>query len=95
MVMEKSSRMYLLSELCDCPGRLVVAGDEQQTDGFGRYLRSPIVELVVGSGDEQTLLLAHRALLEQSPWFADELTRLDADAAVGCSAPYLTLQLPD
>lgn len=34
------------------------------------YLKSPIVELLVGLGDNQTLLTAHEALLTQSPYFA-------------------------
>ncbi|KAF2763132.1 hypothetical protein EJ05DRAFT_472064 [Pseudovirgaria hyperparasitica] len=37
---------------------------------FLDYLRSPIVQLSVGSGTDQTLLSAHEALLTQSPFFA-------------------------
>ena len=33
------------------------------------YLKSPIVELVVGTGDEQATLTAHQDLLTQSPFF--------------------------
>lgn len=35
------------------------------------YLRSPIVELALGSGDTATVLSAHQFLLTQSPFFAD------------------------
>lgn len=35
-----------------------------------RFLRSPIVELVVGQGAESTTLSAHQALLIQSPYLA-------------------------
>ena len=34
------------------------------------YLRSPVVELIVGSGPDRTLLTAHQALLVQSPFLA-------------------------
>ncbi|UNI13936.1 hypothetical protein JDV02_000625 [Purpureocillium takamizusanense] len=36
---------------------------------FTSYLQSPIVNLLVGQGDKQTLLSAHQALLVQSPYF--------------------------
>lgn len=66
---------------------------------FLDYLKSPIVELVVGSGDEATLLTAHQALLLQSPYFAAKLAdlpefpqRLDLPQesldAVGCFLQY-------
>ena len=35
------------------------------------YLRSPILEIVVGAGADATTLSAHEALLVQSPFFAD------------------------
>ncbi|CAG8979195.1 hypothetical protein HYALB_00000331 [Hymenoscyphus albidus] len=66
------------------------------------YLRSPVVSLLVGQGDEQALLTAHQALLVQSPWlaescakFSDDLSDrridlLDEDLdAVGCFLEYL------
>jgi hypothetical protein len=66
---------------------------------FLDYLRSPIVEIVVGSGDEVTLLTAHQALLLQSPYFAEKLEDLPEGArrlelpqesldAVGCFLQY-------
>lgn len=36
---------------------------------FIDYLTSPIVTLIVGSGDKETILTAHQALLVQSPHF--------------------------
>lgn len=66
---------------------------------FLDYLKSPIVELLVGSGDEVTLLTAHHALLVQSPYFAGKLANI-ADSprrlklpdesldAVGCFLQY-------
>jgi hypothetical protein len=35
------------------------------------YLKSPVIGLLVGQGDEQALLTAHQALLTTSPWFKD------------------------
>ena len=35
------------------------------------YLRSPIVELSIGSGDESETLFAHQSLLVQSPYFEE------------------------
>lgn len=39
------------------------------------YLRSPIIELVVGEGDAATSLYAHQALLTQSPYFAEQTSQ--------------------
>ena len=39
------------------------------------YLRSPIVTINVGTGDEATALFAHQALLIQSPYFAQAVSR--------------------
>ena len=44
---------------------------------FIDYLKSPIVELLVGQGEEQTLLSAHQALLVESPWFAQACAPFD------------------
>jgi hypothetical protein len=43
-----------------------------------RYLKSPIVELVVGRGDARTVLSAHEALLEQSPFLKEQCAKLRA-----------------
>jgi hypothetical protein len=66
---------------------------------FLEYLRSPIVELMVGSGDDATLLTAHEALVSQSPYFAAKLAGQIGDKrhldlpdesldAVGCFLQY-------
>ncbi|KAL1620687.1 hypothetical protein SLS54_006043 [Diplodia seriata] len=39
---------------------------------FLDYLKSPIIELLVGRDEEQTLLTAHQALLTKSPYFAEQ-----------------------
>lgn len=40
---------------------------------FIDYLKSPMVELLIGTGDSQTLLMAHKALLTKSPFFKEKL----------------------
>ena len=66
---------------------------------FLDYLKSPIVELMVGSHNEATLLTAHSALLMQSPYFAEKLANLSESPrrlelpqesldAVGCFLQY-------
>jgi len=47
---------------------------------FIDYLRSPIIEIVVGAGDAQTLLTAHQALLVQSPFFASAVAQFSPEA---------------
>jgi hypothetical protein len=47
------------------------------------YLKSPVVGLLVGQGDEQALLTAHQALLITSPWFADACAKFSDEVSVG------------
>ncbi|KAL8656457.1 MAG: hypothetical protein Q9210_000250 [Variospora velana] len=42
--------------------------------GLSSYLKSPMVELLIGSGDSQTLLMAHKALLTKSPFFTEQFS---------------------
>ncbi|KAI7160466.1 hypothetical protein KC349_g3445 [Hortaea werneckii] len=42
---------------------------------FLDYLRSPIIQLVVGTGDTASTLSVHQALLVQSPHFAEAVSR--------------------
>ncbi|MCJ1267915.1 hypothetical protein MMC22_007801 [Lobaria immixta] len=65
---------------------------------FVDFLKSPAIELVIGSGSDQTVLTAHQALLVRSPFFASaiaespirriELVDEDLDA-VSCFLEYL------
>ena len=50
------------------------------------YLKSPIIELQVGSGDENTILYAHQGLLIQSPFFQEAIAQFSEDAPVCCTA---------
>ena len=54
------------------------------------YLKSPVIGLLVGQGDEQALLTAHQALLVQSPWFADACAKFSDEVSV-CSLHILLL----
>ncbi|KAH6712075.1 hypothetical protein DL95DRAFT_24711 [Leptodontidium sp. 2 PMI_412] len=66
------------------------------------YLKSPVIHLLVGQGDEQALLTAHQALITRSPWFADACAKFSDDVserridlidedldAVGCFLEFL------
>jgi len=46
------------------------------------YLKSPVIGLLVGQGDEQALLTAHQALLVKSPWFADACAKFSDEISV-------------
>ncbi|KAG5297702.1 BTB superfamily domain-containing protein [Histoplasma ohiense] len=46
---------------------------------FVEFLKSPIVELVVGRGDEQTTVTAHQAILTASPFFKDAISHFTND----------------
>ena len=53
---------------------------------FLEYLKSPIVQIVVGSGDDETTLTAHKAIIQQSPYFNDMLSALSDDSLI-CELP--------
>jgi hypothetical protein len=52
---------------------------------FIDYLKTPIVELLIGQGEHQTLLTAHQALLVQSPFFEDACSQFSENAFVRAS----------
>ncbi|QSZ37750.1 hypothetical protein DSL72_008849 [Monilinia vaccinii-corymbosi] len=69
---------------------------------FVDYLKSPVIGLLVGRGDEQALLRAHQALLCRSPWFEEACEKFSDDVserridlinenlgAVGCFLEFL------
>ncbi|KAI0486683.1 hypothetical protein F4859DRAFT_309951 [Xylaria cf. heliscus] len=77
-------------------------GESDPRPTFINYLTSPIVTLIVGSADNETVLTAHQALLVQSPFFADACAAFAHDGsprqvelfhdeidAVGCFLEYL------
>lgn len=50
--------------------------------GFIQYLASPIVTLLIGSGDNEHILTAHQGLLVQSTFFADQCAEFTDDGSV-------------
>jgi len=62
--------------------------------GFLQYLASPIVTLLVGSGDSEHILTAHQGLLTQSTFFADQYAEFTDDGSV-CRRMTLFLQSPE
>ncbi len=52
------------------------------------YLKSPVIGLLVGQGDEQALLTAHQALLTSSPWFADACAKFSDVISVRIPDPF-------
>ncbi|VBB86262.1 Putative protein of unknown function [Podospora comata] len=60
-------------------------GDPDETPApritFLQYLRSPVVTLLIGSNDEETILTAHQGLLTQSPYFADRIAEFADDGS--------------
>ncbi|KAL8704623.1 MAG: hypothetical protein Q9201_002209 [Fulgogasparrea decipioides] len=81
-------------------GAAAPEGEEKpaQRVTFVDYLKSPMIELLIGSDPSQTLLTAHKALVTRSPFFAEklasssdtrvELTDEDLDA-ISCFLEYL------
>ncbi len=53
---------------------------------FTQYLASPIVTLLIGSGDNEHILTAHQGLLCQSTWFAEQCAEFTDDGSV-CRNP--------
>ena len=58
--------------------------------GYLQYLASPIVTLLVGSGDNEHVLSAHQALLVQSTWFAEQCAEFANDGSVRQAIPCAT-----
>ncbi|KAF8242425.1 hypothetical protein K440DRAFT_565445 [Wilcoxina mikolae CBS 423.85] len=56
-----------------------------------RYLKSPIITLLIGSPPEETTLSAHLALLQTSPWFTDACADFTSDTPT----EFRTVSLPD
>lgn len=54
---------------------------------FLQYLSSPIVTLLIGSGDAETILTAHQGLLTQSTFFAEACAEFADDGSVRAASP--------
>ncbi|RYP66615.1 hypothetical protein DL770_008774 [Monosporascus sp. CRB-9-2] len=77
-------------------------GEADPRPTFVSYLTSPVVTLIVGSGENETILTAHQGLLIQSPFFAEACANFTNDGsprqielasdetdAVGCFLEFL------
>ncbi|XDG01345.1 hypothetical protein ABKA04_000960 [Annulohypoxylon sp. FPYF3050] len=77
-------------------------GEIEPRTSYISYLTSPVVTLLVGTGETETLLTAHQALLTQSPWFLEACAAFTDDGsprqvelageeldAVGCFLEFL------
>lgn len=49
---------------------------------FVNYLATPIVTLLLGSGESETILMAHQGLLVRSPFFAEAVGEFADDGSV-------------
>jgi hypothetical protein len=65
-------------------------GESDPRTAFTSYLMSPIVTLIVGSGENETILTAHQGLLHQSPFFADACAAFANDGSVSLRPSILT-----
>lgn len=50
---------------------------------FLQNLASPVVTLLIGAGERETILTAHQGLLVQSPYFAEACGEFADDGSVG------------
>ncbi|OTB07264.1 hypothetical protein M426DRAFT_318286 [Hypoxylon sp. CI-4A] len=56
-------------------------GEIEPRTSFISYLTSPVVTLLVGNGESETILTAHQALLAQSPFFSDACAAFTDDGS--------------
>lgn len=59
---------------------------------FVQYLSTPIVTLLIGTGDNEHVLTAHQGLLSQSTYFAEQCAEFTDDGSVSSvSSPVAAL----
>jgi hypothetical protein len=63
-------------------------GESDPHTTFISYLTSPIVTMIVGSGETETILTAHQGLLCQSPYFVEACAAFADDGSVGGALVY-------
>lgn len=56
---------------------------------FIQYLTSPVVTLLVGTGENETILTAHQSLLTSSPFFGEACAEFANDGSVKFYQPTL------
>lgn len=72
---------YTLWQWHSCPSRHLPA-DKASPLIFRSYLTSPAVELIVGHGDNKTVLAAHQTLLLDSPMLAESIANFNESSPV-------------
>lgn len=70
------------------PSPFLVSGTTQLTPSLS-FLTSPIIEIVVGKGDNETSISAHQNLLVQAPKLAELVAGLTGSDAVSDYASHL------
>ncbi|KAJ9258266.1 hypothetical protein DTO195F2_5308 [Paecilomyces variotii] len=60
---------------------------------FIDHLKSPVVELVVGQGDDQTVLTAHEGFLKESPFFSEAVAAFKDGEAFQYTGDYFPRRL--
>lgn len=68
-------------------GEETVVEPEPARIPFVDYLTSPVVTLIVGTGEQETFLTAHQALLIQSPYFEAQCDAFTDDGSVSTETP--------
>jgi hypothetical protein len=75
------------------PGRSEIVNDggaeeepASERTSFISYLTSPVVTLIVGEGENETILTAHQALLALSPFFKEACAQFSDDGSVSVVA---------
>lgn len=63
-------------------GEDTVVEPESARVPFADYLTSPVVTMIVGKGDSETILTAHQALLTLSPFFKGVCDNFTDDGSV-------------
>ncbi|EER24029.1 hypothetical protein CPC735_053990 [Coccidioides posadasii C735 delta SOWgp] len=72
---------------------IIAPSEPTQENRFLDYLKSPIVELVVGKGDDQTILTAHQGILTSSPYFAELVSQFPEDGPYQYTGEYFPKRL--
>jgi hypothetical protein len=61
---------------------------------FAQYLQTPVVTLLVGSGEAEAILTAHQGLLVQSSYFAESCAEFTDDGSVSATTAQLSRTFP-
>lgn len=74
-----------------CP--LITVATKYPNPASSSFLTSPIVEIVVGEGDNETILTAHQTLLIESPFLSEFVNKFEASGPVSTFLQYMSFSL--